>query len=208
MLVVWGRRAVSYSFVYKVPEMAPARYLSPLHHLVRSLLPKAVIRMAAEHYNWSRKRVESRVAQGSGREDMISYILRENSDKDRAVTREALDSNSALIILAGSETVAVTVASTTWFLLKNPLAFKRLQQEIRSSFNSAEETTMAATASLPYFHAVILEALRLHPPQPLAVPPRVVNRPDVVVCGQLIPMGVRTPLPIIFPPFSLSSNLY
>lgn len=189
-------------------QLCAARYLSPLLHLVGFLLPKAVIRMAAEHYNWSRKRVESRVAQGSGREDMMSYILRENSDKDRAVTREALYSNSALIILAGSETVAVTVASTTWFLLKNPLVFKRLKQEIRSSFNSAEEITMVATASLPYLHAVILEALRLHPPQPLAVPPRVVNRPDVVVCGQLIPMGVRTPLPIISPPSSLSSNLH
>lgn len=183
-------------------QLSAARYLSPLDYLVRFLLPKAVIRMAAEHYNWSRKRVELRVTQGSGRKDMMSYILRENSDKDRAVTREALDSNSALIVLAGSETVAITVASATWFLLKNPLAFKRLQQEIRSSFHSAEEITMAATASLPYLHAVILEALRLHPPQPLAVPPRVVDRPDVLVCGQLIPMGVRTPLPIISPPSS------
>lgn len=89
-------------------QLCAARYLSPLDHLVRSLLPKAVIRMAAEHYNWSRKRVESRVAHGSGREDMMPYILRENSDKDKAVTREALDSNSALIILAGSEIVAIT----------------------------------------------------------------------------------------------------
>lgn len=152
--------------------------------------------MAADHYNWSMEKVELRVSQGSGREDMISYILRETSDKDKAVTREALDSNCALIILAGSETVAITVASTTWFVLKNPLAFKRLQQEIRSSFNSAEEITISATAGLPYLHAVILEALRLHPPQALATPPREVDRPDAVVCGQLIPMGVRTPLPI------------
>lgn len=152
-----------------------ARYLSPLDYLVRLLVPKAVIRMAAEHYNWSRKRVESRVTQGSGRQDMMSHILRENSDKDRAVTRETLDSNSALIILAGSETVAITMASTTWFLLKNPFTFKRLQQEIRSSFNSAEEITMEATASLPYLHAVILGALRLHPPHPLAPAPRVVG---------------------------------
>lgn len=177
-------------------QLSAARYLSPLDHLVKFLLPKAVHRMTADHYNWSREKVELRISQGSGREDMISYILREISDKDKAVTREALDSNCAFIILAGSETVAITGASTTWFLLKNPLAFKRLQQEIRSSFNSAEEITIAATAGLPYLHAVILEALRLHPAQPLATPPRVVDRPDAVVCGQLIPMGVRTPLPI------------
>lgn len=164
-------------------QLGAVRYFSPLDHLVRFFLPKAVHRMAADHYNWSRERVELRVTKGSGREDMMSYILRENSDEDKAVTREALDSNSALIVLAGSETVAITVASTTWFLLKNPLALKRLQQEIRSSINSAEEITMAATAGLPYLHAVILEALRLHPAQALATPPRVVDRPDAVVCG-------------------------
>lgn len=189
-------------------QLSAVQYLGPLDYLVRLFMPKAVIRMAAEHYNWSRKRVESRVAQGSGREDIMSNILGENSDKDIAVTREAVESNSALIILAGSETVAITLASTTWFLLKTPLAFKRLQQEIRTSFNSGEEITMAATASLPYLHAAILEALRLHPPQALATPPRVVDRPDVVVCGQLIPMGVRTPLPIIPPPSILSTNLH
>lgn len=126
---------------------------------------------------------------------MMSYILRENSDKDKAVTREAMESNAALVILAGSETVAVAVTSTTWFLLKTPLALKRLQQEIRTSFNSAEEITMARTASLPYLHAAISEALHLHPPQALAVPGRVVDRPNVVVCGQVIPIGVSTLLP-------------
>lgn len=168
-------------------QLSATPYLSPLDYLVKILSAQAAIRMAVEHYNWSMKKVESRVAQGSGREDMMSYILRENPDLDKAMTREALDYNSALIFLAGSETVAITVASTTWFLLKTSWVFKRLQREIRSSFKSAEEITMAATASLPDLHAAILETLRLHPPQALATPPREVDRPDVLVCGQLIP---------------------
>ncbi|MCJ1344109.1 hypothetical protein MMC31_002312 [Peltigera leucophlebia] len=103
----------------------------------------------------------------------MSHILRENPDKDKTVIREAIGSNSAFVIMAGSETSATTVASTNWFLFKNPLAFKRLQQEIRTSFSSSEEITVVATASLPYLHAAILEALRLHPPAALATPPRV-----------------------------------
>ena len=151
--------------------------------------------MAAEHHNWSREKVDSRISQGTGREDIMSSILRENSDEDKAVTRKAVESNAALLILAGSETVAVAVSATTWFLLKTPLAFKRLQQEIRTSFNSAEEITIARTASLPYLHAAIFEALRLHPPQALASPGRVVDRLNVVVCGQVMPIGVSTLLP-------------
>lgn len=66
---------------------------------------------------------------------------------------------------------------------------------------------MAASATLPYLYAAKLEALRLPPPQALATP-RVVDRPDVVVCSQLIPMGVKTLLPVIPLPSSLSSNLH
>lgn len=176
-------------------QLSAIQYLGPLDYLVKWILPKAVIRLAAEHHNWSREKVDSRMFQGSGREDVMSYILRENSDEDKAVTREAVDSNAALFIMAGSETVAVAATSATWFLLKTPLAFKRLQQEIRTSFNSGEEITMAKTASLPYLHAAIFEALRLHPPQALATPGRVVDRPNVVVCGQVVPIGVSTLLP-------------
>lgn len=58
-------------------QLSAIQYLGPLDYLVRSFLPKAVIRMAAEHYNWSSKRVESRITQGSGRENTMSNILRE-----------------------------------------------------------------------------------------------------------------------------------
>lgn len=176
-------------------QLSAIQYLGPLDYLVKWFLPKAAIRVAAEHYNWSREKVDSRISQGSGREDIMSFILRETSDKDKVVTRKAVESNAALLIVAGSETVAVAVSSAIWFLLKTPLAFKRLQQEIRTSFKSAEEITIARTASLPYLHAAILEALRLHPPQALATPGRIVDRLDVVVCGQVIPIGVSTLLP-------------
>lgn len=92
----------------------------------------------------------------------MSHILWETSDKDKAVTREAIDSNVALIILAGSESVAITTASTAWFLLKTPLASRRIQQEIRTSSNSAEVITMAVAVNLPYLQAAILEELCTH----------------------------------------------
>lgn len=121
------------------------------------------------------------------RPDFMTYILQNNDEK--GMTRGEIDSTGALLILAGSDTSATTCTSSTWFALKNPSVMERLQTEIRSSFDSIDNITIASTAGLPYLHAVIQEALRLHPPGPLSVP-REVDRPDVTVCGHLIPVGV------------------
>ncbi len=163
-------------------------HFAPAHLLVRWCLPKSLERKAAIHAQWTRERVDKRIAQGTSRPDFMSYILRNNDEKG-GITRKEIDSNAALLILAGSDTSSTTCASTTWFLLKNPPVLERLQKEIRESFTSVEDITVASTSKLPYLHAVILEALRLHPPNPVAVS-REVNRPGVVICGHLIPMNV------------------
>lgn len=41
-------------------QLSAIQHLGPLDYLVRWILPKAVIRMAAEHHNWSREKVNSR----------------------------------------------------------------------------------------------------------------------------------------------------
>ena len=162
--------------------------------LVKKCLPSSLARMARDHAEFSRQRIEKRINQETTRKDFMTYILENNHEK--GITREEIDSTGAFLILAGSETSASTSCSSTWFLLKNPSAMKRLQEEIRGSFTSMAEITLASTAKLPYLHAVIQEALRLHPPAPLSVP-REVDRPDAVVCGHLMPVGVSKKFPLI-----------
>lgn len=162
-------------------------HFGPMRSLANWCLPKSLERKSLIHYQWTSEKISQRIRRKSDRPDFMTHILQNNDEK--GMTRAEIDSNGALLILAGSDTSASTCTSSTWFSMKNPSVLERLQQEIRSCFDSIDDITIASTASLPYLHAVIQEALRVHPPGPLAVP-REVDRPDVVVCGNSIPVGV------------------
>ena len=162
-------------------------HFGPLPHLAKWFMPNSVGESITAHLEFTRNRVDTRIAQGETRPDIMSAILQSNHQG--GLTLEELYSNAALLVNAGAQTSAITCGSTTWFLLKNPSAMEKVQKEISCSFRSIDDITFAAVARLPYLHAVIKEALRLHPPSPLNTS-REVNRPGVVVCGHEIPIGV------------------
>lgn len=173
--------------------MTSLDHFGPVKALVQKCIPKSVRLKAHAFAEFSRKRLDERLKNDSDRPDFVSFILR-NKDKHN-FTRDEIDSNITLVIFAGSETSASTCTSVTWFLLKNPATMKKLQKEIRGSFDVTEDITVSSVSPLPYLRAVIQEALRLHPPAPVAQP-REVDRPGVVVYGQEIPIGVRISMDI------------
>ena len=154
------------------------------------LVPQFLLDKAERHFEWACQQVEKRIQTETDRPDFMKYLLKNNKD-GKETTREEIDCNATALIVAGSDTSATTCTSVTWFILKNPQAMKKLQEEIRGSFQSIEDITIASAANLPYLHAVIQEALRLHPPGPVSGT-RLVNRPGVMVSGHLIPEGVSS----------------
>lgn len=75
---------------------------------------------------------------------------------------------------------------------------KKLQNEIRSAFQAYDEINSSTIADLRYLHALCLEALRIYPPLPLALP-RVVPVGGDTVDGHFVPEGVScSPHPCIF----------
>lgn len=50
-----------------------------------------------------------------------------------------LESNSSILVIAGSETTATALAGATYFLLKNPDTMAKLTDEVRSTFTTEEE---------------------------------------------------------------------
>lgn len=127
----------------------------------------------------------------TGRPDFLHHFMKKTDD-GMGMSRDEIASTATLLIFAGSDTSATTCTSTTWFLVKNPEALRKLQEEVRGTFRSFEDITISSAAKLAYMHAVIQEALRLHPPGPISVP-RLVDRPGVIVSGHLIPEGVSFP---------------
>ena len=161
-------------------------YFGPAKKLVKRILPK---RKAYAHFQWSQRKVQKRIDTKSTRPDFMTYILRNNNED--GMTRDEIDSTVSLLVIAGSDTSATTSCSSTWFLLKNPSAMARVQEEIRAAFKSMEDITIAAVSKLPYLHAVIQEAMRLHPLGPLNAP-RQVDRKGTIICGHEIPVGVSS----------------
>lgn len=164
-------------------------YFGPAKKLVKRIVPKSVKRKAYAHFQWSQRKIQKRIDTKSTRPDFMTYILR-NNDED-GMTRDEIDSTVSLLVIAGSETSATTSCSSTWFLLKNPSAMARVQEEIRAAFKSMEDITIASVSKLPYLHAVLQEAMRLHPLGPLNAP-RQVDREGTIICGHEIPVGVSS----------------
>ncbi|KAJ6171580.1 hypothetical protein N7470_000647 [Penicillium chermesinum] len=102
------------------------------------------------------------------------------------LTIENLQSNSNILIMAGSETTATLLAGVTYLLLSNPAALKRLTGEVRSTFDNESDITMTSVNQLTYMLACLNEALRVYPPVPTGLP-RVVPQEGRPVLGRYIP---------------------
>ena len=162
----------------------------PVLRLLGSCLPSFVsnfLRLPLyKHFQYSVDQVDKRIARKTERPDIMKFVLENNHEG--GLTKDMLDTQMQLLIFAGSVTTAATLTAVTWFMLKNPDMMKRLQRELRDAFPTFEEIDVASTSKLPYLHAVIKEALRMHPPAPTSNP-RYVDRP-LTVAGHAVPPGV------------------
>ena len=102
---------------------------------------------------------------------------------------EQLSENAFILVLAGSETTAATLSAATYLLLTDREILDQLYQEVRSTFTSPEEITIASVGKLSFMLAVLNESLRLYPPLTSTlvrvVPPK--GRP---IADHYVPGGV------------------
>ncbi|KAL7628533.1 hypothetical protein AAE478_000048 [Parahypoxylon ruwenzoriense] len=96
-------------------------------------------------------------------------------------------------ILAGADTIAITLRAIFYYALKHPSVFEKLEQEIIAAGVPPEKPFSFHDArKLPYLDAVIREAMRIHPAVPMIleryVPQEGLHLPD----GRFIPSGSIT----------------
>ena len=168
--------------------IASFSFLPPLGGILESLMPSSAKKMREDHFGYSVHQIDKRIEQKSDRPDIMKFIL--ESNHAQGLTRAEIDSTVELLIIAGSETSATTMTSSTWFSLTNQHVWNNLKKEVRGAFSKYDDINVASASNLLYLHAVIQEAMRLHPLGPVSVP-RLVDRPDVVISGRAVPMGVR-----------------
>jgi cytochrome P450 len=131
----------------------------------------------------------------------MAHVFRQNVEKGMSLPE--IEATFNILVVAGSETTATTLAGIMNYLLKDMTVMEPLVQEIRGSFASSSEITPDRVAQLPYLTAVIEEGLRLCQPVPLGSP-RKVPRGGATVCGHWLPENVSAGIPFrlfFIPPF-------
>lgn len=136
------------------------------------------------------RQVDKRMELVTTRPDFMMYAQRHAGEEGQGLSRDELHSDMFIIIGAGSETTATTLAGATYMLSKHPEKLKRLQNEIRSTFKSQDEITIDAVNNLTYLIACLSEGLRLYPPVPTGFPRKVPPGGDTI-SGHQIAGGVR-----------------
>ena len=159
--------------------------------LEKSLGSKEAITKRKEFFQLSTSKVTQRLEKETARPDFMTYIMQNQDTDEKRMTRAEIDSNANLFLVAGSETSATALSGTTYLLLKNPEAMKKLAQEIRGRFKSVSEITIDEVNKLEYLIAVLSESLRYYPPVPTGFP-RVVPQGGDNLSGYYVPEGVST----------------
>src|SRR5689334_16111274 len=86
----------------------------------------------------------------------LSMIQSDLPELEKLTMRLAAEAQT--LLLAGTDTTAVTLSIMTYHLIDNPLVLNKLRTEILNTVSDA--TNLPVLEQLPYLTAVILEALR------------------------------------------------
>ncbi|KAL2213169.1 cytochrome P450 [Sarocladium strictum] len=133
----------------------------------------------------------------SKRKDFFYYLLNsKDPETGEGFHQRELWGESNTLIIAGSDTTATTIASTIFYLTRNPHALETVTKEIRNKFDNVEAIKAGPELnSCSYLRACIDEAMRMTPPVGGALP-RVVLNGGIEVLGDKLPAGVIVGCPI------------
>ena len=163
-------------------------YYPPLKWLLMKCVPASLKKVQQDHFQQIVDKVERRLNWEQERPDIMSHVMKEQSDK-QSVPMGEVHATFMLLAIAGSETGATVLGGIVNYLIQSPDKLALLETEIRDTFDSADKIALDALQDLPYLNAVINEGLRLCPPIPWILPRRVPSDGDTV-CGVWLPGGV------------------
>ena len=119
----------------------------------------------------------------------MHYILQATDPQTgKGFSQQQLKAESGLLIAAGADTTALTLAAAVFYLLHNPRVLDVLLAEVRQVPSGADGVSMSKLLNLPYLRAVIDETLRLSPPAG-SVLPREVLQGGLTIGSEHIPEG-------------------
>jgi cytochrome P450 len=120
--------------------------------------------------------------------DFLTKFFAKNAEDPERFTMYHLAAGCVSNMVAGSDTTAISLSAILYYLLKTPLTFEKLRQEVDSQHEKGK-IMFKESQEMPYLQAVIKEALRMHPATGLPLE-RVVPEGGVTMCERFFPAGV------------------
>ncbi|PQE16354.1 Benzoate 4-monooxygenase cytochrome P450 protein [Rutstroemia sp. NJR-2017a WRK4] len=127
-----------------------------------------------------------------GRKDIFHYLFNaKNETGQPAYTNGELLEEAGLIVIAGTDTTANALSGFWFYITRSPRVYSKLVEEIRTTFQSADDIKMGPTlSSCKYLHATIDETLRCCPSLPSDLP-REVLPGGLSIEGHHLPAGTQ-----------------
>ncbi|KAF1844083.1 cytochrome P450 [Cucurbitaria berberidis CBS 394.84] len=145
-----------------------------------------------EHIDWTSNVLKERKLVTPKENDVFSRLLDPNDDK---ITPE-MNADSRLLVVAGSDTTAATLAWIAYELCKNLEVQAKLRKAIDAIEPEKWHLDVDDVANIAFLDGVINEVLRLHPAVPSGVqretPPEGLTLPN----GTFLPGNVHIWMPI------------
>lgn len=104
-----------------------------------------------------------------------------------ALTDKSVREEAGNLIVAGSDTTAVTQTYLIWAVLKDPVLQARLEEEVAGL---SDQLDVVELENAPLLNSVIEETLRLYGAAPGALP-RIVPSQGMIVAGHQLPAGTE-----------------
>ncbi|KAI1493642.1 benzoate 4-monooxygenase cytochrome P450 [Biscogniauxia mediterranea] len=124
------------------------------------------------------------------RQDLFYFVAEARDEAGRPAYNELeLHAESSLLIVAGSDTTAVSLSALFFYLTGDPQRCQKLASEIRSAFDRAEDIVYGPELMrCTYLRACVDESLRLTPTSPSDLP-REIRAGGMKIKGQYYPPG-------------------
>jgi cytochrome P450 len=152
---------------------------------------KKVAKAQYAHLHFSSSRVTKRLEKGRTSEgvDLWDLIFKQEEKGKAGLTRQEMDVNAGLFMIAGTETTATVLSGLMFLLCLHPASMEKLVTEVRSAFASSDNITMESAVGLPYLNACIKEGMRMYPPVPIGLP-HLTPSDGSTIGGYYVPPGV------------------
>jgi cytochrome P450 len=120
--------------------------------------------------------------------NLFGQMLAASDDYEKvALTDKSVREEAGNLIVAGSDTTAVTLTYLVWAVLKDPVLQAHLEEEV---IGFSDALDMAELENAPLLNSVIEETLRLYGAAPGALP-RIVPSQGMTLAGHQLPAGTE-----------------